>query len=145
QKLPSRYEDQKPGAYDSAATPARLKPVDQQFPVLCPPYSPDSREPTPMDHVDDDFDSFTASRGWLAYALDPLPPPSPEAGPRIPMDASKKYRLPRKGMMLILLRQQPAQSQTSHAERLEHEGWYDEKWDVSDWFPGRSVALGRKP
>src|SRR5262249_2852278 len=64
-------------------------------------------------------------------------------GFRVPEDI-QKYRLPKKGMMTILLRQKPAEAQTAHAERLEREGWYDEKWTVTEWFP-HTVQVGRKP
>src|SRR5262245_61304193 len=144
QKIPTRYEEQRPGA--PATTLAKLKPPEQQFPVVCPPFSPDGNEPTPQDRLDDDIDSYVLARGWLSYALLPLPPSDPELGPgiRIDPDDFKKYRLPHRGMMIILLRQQPSQTQTAHAERLEREGWYDGKWKVADWFAPRVVELGRK-
>src|SRR5262249_46522881 len=118
QKLPSRYEELPPGVGEPGTTKLKEDAL-KQFPVLCDYENPDWHEPGPNDRSEDDFDTYDAARPWLAYAVLRLPPPHPEAGPgfRVPEDI-QKYRLPKKGMMTILLRQKPAEAQTAHAERL---------------------------
>ncbi len=121
QKIPSVFEDLSPGDTQED----RLKSPEDSYPIL-PPDSPDFRfgknwqafTDAHRGELRDVFDSFAAAQTWFCYAQDALNPDHPMS----------RYRP-------ILFRGMPAISQTLLAERLEQEGWFDEQWEINDWFP----------
>lgn len=138
--VPTRYE---------AGPAGRLKPPAAQFPVL--PRRADGATGIEFTAEDtalpDDFDNYQAARTWMLYSQQPLPPPNPVTGDT---DYDRaKYRMPRR-MAPIIFRGYPAVMQTRLAERLQKEGWFDERgWIVDEgrqgpgrWFPKRRAVIG---
>lgn len=111
-----------------------------QFPILPKQFDrgPDEYHGNSA-NFDDRFDAFLAARGWYTYAQEYLPPPkkdqqgNPLASDRDYLEGNDrfKYRIP-KSPALILFRSAPARAQSYLAERLQKEGWFDEK---TTWKP----------
>jgi hypothetical protein len=127
--IPSRYDEKT----------LRLKPPEQQFPILPSPFSYPFPQPDPEKPLGDDFDNYIASRAWYAYAQEPLPPPDRDFGAEGYQYDVRRNRLPR--MTHYIFRQYPALAQAGSAERLAKEGWFDGKgWKIASrgvkpiWF-----------
>jgi hypothetical protein len=138
--IPSRFDETpSPSGEVSKTTP--LKPPADRFPILPIPGPGEwlTRNPdrefladASAEALDDTFDNYLAARSWLAYAQDPLVPPSEEPAPTPKEYDRTKYRVPR-SPMLIIFRQYPARAQSYVGERLLKEGWFDsEGWVVED-------------
>lgn len=133
-KIPSRYEDK---ADNVARISTPLKPERDRFPIL-PPAPPggdarmrpglDEAELTNDSNLRDDFDNYAAARAWFGFAQEPLGPPW--------------NRIPR--YQPILFKGMPARAQVFIAERLEKEGWFDQRWPLREWF-SEPVELGENP
>ena len=138
--IPSRYEDVLPGTTSTGKS--RLKPIDQQFPVL-PPRRSDLQFTydwtAETDPLPPDFDNFTAAQLWYTYAQEPLPPPGsiPVLGPAYINPDPTRYRLPRQPTTIIY-RCYPALSQSHLAQRREVEGWFDRGWEIDAGQSGRN-------
>ena len=135
-KLPTRY---KAGSRDLLERLA-------QFPVL-PPASDRvlTAEKKPNEELTDaEADGVLVARGWYAYSLAVVPPPTDVPGPTptLTADQQKLYRIPKRPM-LIIFRQSTPQAQSFYAERVQKEGWFGgEAWkpdeddaDAAGWFP----------
>lgn len=132
--LPTRY-----------TASGRFKATRERFPVL--PRRADlgqSAEYTAEDYaLPDDFDNFRVAQVWMIYSQEPLPDPNDTDYDRM------KYRMNRR-MAPAIFRSYPAMIQTRYAERLQAEGWFDERgWVVDEgkqgparWFPDRRVVIG---
>ena len=81
-----------------------------------------------------------AARPWEAYAREPQPEDSMLPGRSKDLENRLVQRRPRKPMTIIF-RELPALAQSSLAERLEEEGWFDDDRWLPDWFAER----GRGP
>jgi hypothetical protein len=139
QKIPSIYDDKR----DPALRPdERLKPPDQQFPLL-PPKDPQRGIEAVVTQVD--FDNFMAARDWYLYAVEPMPPPSRSLEPTPVAYDPRQYRMPRY-MASPIFRGYPARGQTYVAEYLERDGWFDETgWQLTDgWFNGDKFSDGKE-
>ena len=131
---------------DNVKIPTRYKPdgtlaadIDQ-FPILPPQYrEAEQDEYHPLSPTDDTFDAFHAARAWFGYAIRVIPPPKKDANgevipwtaPTLTVEDRYKYRMPRKPAYIIF-RQSAPRAQTYLAERLDKEGWFDDK---SGWSP----------
>ncbi len=129
-----------------------LADAENQFPILPPPFPAGSDEYTASPTgaisrpMDDTFDAFLAARAWSSYSLTVIPPPrKDEYGDPVPWAAPRpdeydpfRYRMPR-APALIIFRQQAPRVQTSLAERLQKEGWFDE---TSRWNPDERAGAG---
>ncbi len=132
--LPTRYE-----------ASGRLKPPRERFPVL--PRRADMKHRAEFAAEDselpDYFDNTQAAQVWMLYSLEPLPDLNDPNYDRM------KYRMNRR-MASAIFRSYPANMQTRYAERLQKEGWFDERgWVVDEgkqgparWFPERRVVVG---
>src|SRR5262249_21843210 len=95
-------------------------------------------------------DNSYAGWAWMRYAQEPLPPfeyGKPVAKPTEGYD-NLRYRMPR-SPMAILFQQYPQRCQSYIAERLQREGWFNDKgWNVDEWhlserwFPSERVIVG---
>jgi hypothetical protein len=151
QRVPSLYRERKDTDIGGEGSP--LRPPAERFPVLPPPlHSADRRMPEPQrpydpneltyDDVarfgveklgDDSFDAYAVSRAWYAYAQEPLPDPDKLPGRSKPITNRLSQRLNRQ-MATCIFRTYPPRAQSFVAEWLEKEGWFDQGWEISDWF-----------
>jgi hypothetical protein len=145
--LPSLYEDV-PGAPANAwqDQPAKLRPVEDRFPILPPPRTVrlpqhvfDDKALNHDSPITDEVDGYAVSHAWYCYAQEPLPDPSDLPG--IPKEITDRahQRKPRY-MTLLIFRNYPAQALRYTGERLEQEGWYDEDGWEPEWFKERDAA-----
>jgi hypothetical protein len=151
-RLPSLYEERPSGGRGAAGTEKEtpLRTPEQRFPMLPPPRNPpppqhlfDRGELTWDSPLDDSFDGFACSRAWFGYAQEPLPDPIPERpNDSKPIENRARQRLP-KHLTTILFRHRPARAQSYVAEFLEEEGWFDDGWEVPDWF-GKPLRVGER-
>jgi hypothetical protein len=149
-ELPCRYE------YPSGGRGSRLKPPEQQYPVLPRRADLVGLTDAPLlagaiwtaddAQIPDDFDNFSAAALWFMYSQAPLPPPDPSGKPMTDYDRSK-FRMP--GFTSIIFRSYIARAQSYVAVRTQKEGWFDRGWEVDEgqqginrWFPGQQVVLG---
>jgi hypothetical protein len=116
QKIPSWFEDRSENVPEGEQT-SRLRPLDDRFPVLPPAQTFNPQELTYDSTLGDDFDNYAGARAWFGYAQDPI-----------------KARPPRY-MAQIIFENYPARAQCYVAERREQEGWFDDGWEIKDWFP----------
>jgi hypothetical protein len=143
-RVPSLWEDTLPSkAGEWREKEDKPLPVADRFPVLPPPHTP--RPPQQAFEVHppvlntgsslrDEDDAYQVSKAWYAYAQEPLPPPDDLPGQSKPIVDRVHQRIPRH-MTTLIFRDYPAQAQRFTAERLQVEGWFDEKgWDIPDWF-----------
>ncbi len=146
QKLPTRFEEDAAPAGAAELVGSRLKPPDDQFPVLAPLSDSERQSDDSPDAPD--FSTFTAARGWFAYSQRPLPETDPTFVTEI-KDTYKKerYRMP-KAMAHLIFRGYPARAQDYVASHLQREGWFDKDgWRITGWFPDsatRTVGQGRQ-
>jgi hypothetical protein len=136
-ELPSRYESAPRG------TPgrSRLKPPEQQFPVL-PPAGDD--EYSALRPLPAGFDNYAAATVWYRYAQEALAPPDPAGG----ADAERTpYRRSRGS---LIFRSFLPLSQTNYAKQVERDGWFDHGWQIDGpqpgstrWFP-ENIVVGEQ-
>ncbi len=143
--VPSRFDHSALNDDQRDSTP--LLDRTERFPVL-PPVFQEDRDNYPT--FTEDFSVFVAARHWHGYAQEPLPPPYKELRQNEPPYDRQKYRLPK--MMSQIFRSFYPRAQSSVAEDLESEGWFDESgWTIRRWFvdmpsqeSGEPVVVGRE-
>jgi hypothetical protein len=144
-----------------------LKPVADRFPALPPTPAEREREappelglyqndrtelsyesawdePASRDYaLNDSLDAFAGARAWYAYAQECLPAPHPKIpGESAPITDRTRQRKPK--MTTNLFRNHPPRAQSYRADRLEDEGWFDDKgWLITGWFPKDQFLDGR--
>jgi hypothetical protein len=136
-EVPTRFEALRPGEKSS-----RLKPVDDQWPILPRPdaqeaeFWPDPREQVLTNEV---ISVYLMARTWFLYAQKPLPPPDNfydkvvDKKKRYEQIDPAKYRASR--MADVLFRSDPCRAQAFMAETLQEEGWFDgEGWTLRSTF-----------
>jgi hypothetical protein len=137
-ELPSRYE------LEPRGTPgrSRLKPAEQQVPVL-PPAGGDD-EYSALRPLPAAFDNYAAATVWYQYAQQALAPPDP-AG------AADAERTPyRKSRGSLIFRSFLPLSYTNYAKQIERDGWFDHGWQIDGsqpgstrWFP-ENIVIGEQ-
>jgi len=147
-RVPSLYVDVLPTPDDSAWQPTRrdtLRPVEERFPVLPPPRSPqlpqhlfepaDSfKELTHDSPLRDDVNGYSVARAWFGYAQEPIPDPDELPGFTQAITDRARQRKPR-NMTTLIFRNYPALAQSHLCELLQQEGWFDtHPWDIPGWF-----------
>jgi hypothetical protein len=149
-RVPSLYEDdpermKRPWRRDEQT---KLRPVAEQFPTLPPPSGlefgerQDKYALTYKSTLDYWVDAYLVARAWYSYAVEPLPPPDWIPGRFKPITNPAREKLPR--FTTQLFRDYPARAQSYVAERLEQDGWYDDKgWLIAEWFPRDQFLDGR--
>jgi hypothetical protein len=123
-ELPSRYESEPRG------TPgrSRLKPPEQQFPVL--PLVGGNDEYSALRPLPAAFDNYAAATIWYQYADEALAPSDP-AG------AADAERTPyRKSRGSLIFRSFLPLSYTNYAKQIERDGWFDHGWQIDGSQPG---------
>ncbi|HXG11606.1 MAG TPA: hypothetical protein VNK04_17760 [Gemmataceae bacterium] len=151
-KVPTYYEDPRP---DREQTPPKKDP-GQRFPCLPPPrdnpFDPDAlTHASRMADYVDYIDGYLVAHAWFAYAQEALPRPDPVMpGRSQPITDRTRQRIPK--MTTLIFRMFPARALSYVAERLEQEGWFDDRgWTIDEreasrsqkWFPDRDgVEVG---
>jgi hypothetical protein len=154
EKVPSLYEV----LPDQSRSRLKADP-GARFPLLPPPrpnpYDPEAlNSQTNIDETCVDFiDSFLVAQAWFAYSQEALPRPHHEMpGKSEEITDRTRQRAPK--MTTLLFRMFPPRAMSYVAERLEQEGWFDNKGRRIDepeaarpqkWFPDReSVVVGER-
>jgi hypothetical protein len=158
-RIPSLFVDD-PGEAGPEWAQGRypLKPLADRFPAMPPPPAVREREAPPelglynddrdelsydsawdeppsRDHaLNDSLDAYAGARAWYAYAQECLPAPHPTIpGESAPITDRNRQRKPK--MTTNLFRNHPPRAQSYRSDRLEDEGWFDDKgWLITGWF-----------
>jgi hypothetical protein len=136
ERIPARYDvDTRLPQKDDRAFPV-LPVADEESDPRLADYLAELRrqEAKPAAGGPDSIDIRMVARAWFEHALAVCPPPkdgvpamTPQKGEYDPF----RYRIPERPA-LIVIRFAPARAQNYVAERLQKEGWFDEK---SEWNP----------
>jgi hypothetical protein len=135
-RVPSLYEDI-PETLVGGWEPkeSRLRRPADRFPLLPPPSNDrfDKNALTEDSPLGDEVDAFLVARAWYSYAQEALPDPDPDR-PGLSLPVKAHQRLPH--YTTILFRNYPPRAQSFSADRLETDGWFDDKgWLITKWFP----------
>jgi hypothetical protein len=146
-RVPSLYEDvpETPPDAPWELTPGKLRRPAERFPLLPPGPSKerfDDKALTEDSQLPDEIDAFLVGRAWYSYAQEPIPEPIPEKpGESQPITNPARQRLPH--YTTLLFRRYPSQAQSSVANRMENDGWFDDKgWVITKWFDKDLVVGG---
>jgi hypothetical protein len=127
----------------------KLRPLPDCFPPLPPDpqkeprphlYSENELNADQIDQLGDDVDAYAVARSWWCYAQEPIPDPDRLPGSTQEITDRATQRKP-KQITCLIFRNHPALAQSSVAERLQQEGWFDnEPWLIRGWFPNDQFA-----
>lgn len=140
-EVPSRFAQPDP-VKAAQRIPTDLRPRRERFPILPPRVLPRMPDPDTRE-FSEDFDVMSAAQAWYLYAMEPLPPPSPDPGLVEPEFDPIRHRLPK--MAVHIFRTYPARAQAYMGEHRQKEGWFDDEgWVIPGWFKdlGERVAVG---